>query len=248
MPVWDDLLSRNDQAVFDAYRPVRTLGERPAVLVVDVTYGYVGLKPEPILESIKSFPLSCGERGWHAIEHIRDVLAVAREHGIPVIHGTGDVTTVRRNSWGTRDRRGRPAVLSAEELAERELENRFVDEIAPIAGELVIKRRAASMFSGTPLVTWLHDLELDTLIVTGTTTSGCLRATVVDAACESFNVAVVEECSFDRLDISHRVSLLDMQMKYASVVSVDVALDYLRGASSASSGALAAAPLAEQRA
>jgi nicotinamidase-related amidase len=71
-------------------------------------------------------------------------------------------------------------------------------------------------------------MDSDTVLVTGTTTSGCVRATVVDAACYSFYVGVVEECCFDRFEISHKVSLLDMHAKYGTVMSFNETTAYLR--------------------
>jgi maleamate amidohydrolase len=73
----------------------------------------------------------------------------------------------------------------------------------------------------------LHELQVDTLLVAGTTTSGCVRATVVDAFSYNFKVVVVEECVFDRGQASHRVNLFDMQAKYADVVPLEAALRYL---------------------
>jgi maleamate amidohydrolase len=74
-------------------------------------------------------------------------------------------------------------------------------------------------------------MDVDTLIITGTTTSGCVRASAVDAASLDFYVGVVEECTFDRFEISHKVSLMDMHAKYGSVISLDAAMDYLNEAS-----------------
>jgi nicotinamidase-related amidase len=97
----------------------------------------------------------------------------------------------------------------------------------------VIEKRGASGFFGTPLVSYLNELDVDTVIVTGTTTSGCVRASVVDAACNNYFVGVVEECCFDRFEISHRVSLMDMHAKYGQVISLEAAQAYLRGADAA---------------
>ena len=92
---------------------------------------------------------------------------------------------------------------------------------------MVIRKDKPSVFFGTPLMSYLHELQVDTLLVTGTTTSGCVRATVVDAFSYNFKVVVVEECVFDRGQASHQVNLFDMQAKYADVVSLEDALRYL---------------------
>ncbi len=77
------------------------------------------------------------------------------------------------------------------------------------------------------MVTYLNGLGVDTILMTGGTTSGCLRATTVDAISRNYNVAVVEDCVFDRMEISHKVSLFEMWMKYCDVISLEEALEYL---------------------
>jgi len=91
----------------------------------------------------------------------------------------------------------------------------------------VIEKTTASAFWGTPLIFQLQALGIDTLIVCGETTSGCVRATVVDGATHRFRMGVVEECVFDRTEASHFINLYDMHQKYADVVPLDMAKDYL---------------------
>jgi maleamate amidohydrolase len=125
------------------------------------------------------------------------------------------------------------ALLSTNELDHQRIGNQIVDDIAPRPGDTVIQKRGPSGFFGTPLVSYLNELDIDTVIVTGTTTSGCVRASVVDAASYNYYVGIVEECCFDRFDISHRVSLMDMHAKYGQVLSLARAQEYLRGAEAA---------------
>ena len=119
-------------------------------------------------------------------------------------------------------------MLTPGELEHQHIGNTIVEEIGPQSEDLVIAKRGASGFFGTSLIRDLNEMDIDTVLVTGTTTSGCVRATVVDAACYSFYVGVVEECCFDRFEISHRVSLLDMHAKYGTVMSLDETTTYLR--------------------
>ena len=84
-------------------------------------------------------------------------------------------------------------------------------------------------FFGTPVTTWLRQLDADTLIVAGESTSGCVRASVVDAYSHGLKVAVVEEATFDRSLLSHKVNLFDMHLKYASVLHLGEVLQYLAG-------------------
>src|SRR5690242_2436150 len=89
MAIWDGLLSSDEQAVFNAFTRPKPLGNRPAVLVVDVNYAFVGLKPENIVDSVKDYRTSCGERGWRGVENIKSLLETARDLGIPIIYTTG---------------------------------------------------------------------------------------------------------------------------------------------------------------
>src|ERR1044071_228495 len=120
------------------------------------------------------------------------------------------------------------AGLSPEELEHQHIGNTIVEDIGPQPADLVIAKRGASGFFGTSLIRDLNEMDIDTVLVTGTTTSGCVRATVVDAACYSLYVGVVGECCFDRFEISHKVSLLDMHAKYGTVTSLQEVTEYLR--------------------
>ena len=104
----------------------------------------------------------------------------------------------------------------------------IVDELTPAEGELIIyKAGRPSGFSGTRLASYMIHAGADTAIVTGMTTSGCVRATVLDAFMSNFNVIIPFECAADRSQISHKVNLFDMHMKYADVISLDETIDYL---------------------
>jgi nicotinamidase-related amidase len=229
--LWDGLLTADEQKVFEAFTWTKPLGKRPAVLVVDVNYAFVGLKPENIVDSVADYRTSCGERGWQGVANIAVLLEAARQQGAPVIYTTLINSDRHGARWAARARtEASLSLLTADELEHQRIGNRIVDEIAPRAGDIVIEKRGASGFFGTPLTSYLNELDVDTVIVTGTTTSGCVRATVVDAACSNYYVGVVEECCFDRFDVSHRVSLMDMHAKYGQVLSLTAAREYLRTA------------------
>jgi maleamate amidohydrolase len=104
-------------------------------------------------------------------------------------------------------------------------------EIDPRLGrredESVIVKKFASVFFGTGFADRMHAAEIDTLIITGCMTSGCVRATVVDAMQNGFRPMIVHEAVGDRLQASHKQSLIDMDAKYGDVVSVDETLEYL---------------------
>jgi maleamate amidohydrolase len=223
MSSWDEMIPDADRAVYDAsgYGRHGPLGSRPALLIVDVTYNFVGDQPEPILESVRRFPLSCGEAGWRAVSAIQRLLTVVRAKRIPIIYTQPED---RKN----RVEAGRWLAKQGRSLEQPLLANRIVDEIAPEESDLVIRKPKPSAFFATSLVSYLIQLEVDTLIVCGGTTSGCLRATVNDAFSYNFAVAVAEEGAFDRSDVAHRANLFDIAMKYGEVMAVEQVEDYLR--------------------
>ena len=91
----------------------------------------------------------------------------------------------------------------------------------------MIAKCKASVFFGTPLLSCLRALEIESLLIAGCTTSGCVQATVVDAFSYGFSCFVVEECVFDRFELSHLVSLFGMNAKYADVITLDEALNHI---------------------
>jgi nicotinamidase-related amidase len=202
---WDDLLSERDRQVIEAAGydargasnwNTRGVGERPMVLVVDMQRLIVA-EDVSIFEAIEETSrIAIGEGAWRAMAEMVDLVERARELGHPITY-----TRVVPSAY---DDPGHP------DLA-------VVDALAPAPEDDVLDKRYASCFHGTDLVSRLVRAGVDTLVVVGGTTSGCLRATVVDAQQSGFNVVVPQECVFDRLDLSHRVSLLDMWMKYADV-------------------------------
>jgi maleamate amidohydrolase len=226
--VWDDLLSEQDRAVYqDSGHGVRGGGgRRPALLVIDVTYEFVGDRPEPILESIKRFPNSCGEIGWRGMEYIGELQNLCRELQVPIFFtkGMDERSPITLGNWAWRMPEGKEAKIESYS----DISNQIPDIIAPAPGEVVIQKTKPSGFFGTPLASYLVGLGVDTVLVTGTTTSGCVRATVLDAFSNNFRTLVVEEGCFDRGEMPHKANLFDMNAKYADVISVDEAKTYLR--------------------
>jgi nicotinamidase-related amidase len=229
--IWDKYLTERDKAVFAAsgYGAPGGFGERPALLIVDVNYGFVGDKPEPILESIKRWMNSCGEDGWKAVAVIKKLIAAARRKGVPIIYTTG----VRRDdgwdqgAWAFKNKRVTSDYMGLQ--PNRLKSNVIVPDIAPGPRDIVIGKQKPSAFCGTPLLGYLVQLKCDSVLVTGTTTSGCVRATAVDAFSANFRVSVVEDGCADRSQISHAVNLLDLNAKYADVVASDEVVGYIAG-------------------
>jgi len=227
MAIWDDVLGDVDRAVFDAAGWGRRAGygARPAIMVIDVNYNFCGDRAEPILESIERWRYSCGEVAWTSgIPAIQRILEVARRKRLPVIY----TTNPRREDgfdlgiWSLKSHR---ADDNVDVMGHRG--NDIVDEVAPEPGDLFIEKRKPSAFFGTPLMSHLNMLNADSLIVTGTTTSGCVRATAVDALSYDIRVTIPHEAAFDRSVLSHKVSLMDLHMKYVDVTDTDDVVGHL---------------------
>jgi maleamate amidohydrolase len=225
MPQWDDFLTATDRAVFarSGYGLRGGLGERPAVLVIDVTYDFCGDRPQPILESIKRWRSSCGDAAWAAFDPIRAVIDRAHDRGVPVVYTKSiDYRPDRFDAGRWADKNARTAE-PADPLA-----NEIVAPLAPEPRDLVIPKAKPSGFYGSLLGAHLTALGVDTVLVCGATTSGCVRATVVDAFSANFRVGVIAEGVFDRCQASHYMTLFDVQQKYADVLSAAEVLDYLQ--------------------
>lgn len=213
MAVWDDLIPDSDKRMFAKAGMGGELGfgEKPAVVVVDMSYGFVDSR----------YPLGASEMGYPTVRSIRRLLDTARARHLPVFFTTGRERTTpsEKGHWKTANNLPSEAGLPGP--------NEIVEELGPLEGEPVIEKMRPSGFFGTNLVDQLIFHRVDTLIVTGMTTSGCVRATVVDAFSYNYRVVIPEECCGDRAVVSHKVSLFDMHMKYADVVSLDTVLSQL---------------------
>jgi maleamate amidohydrolase len=185
-------------------------GTRPALLVIDVQQRSVGDWPQPIREAIKQYSVSCGEAGWHAVTHIRPLVDVFRERNWPILYPyVAPKSAHDRDSFAAKV----PGVMA---VPARGYE--FVKEIAPREADILIPKKQASAFFGTSLASYLIGLNVDTLILTGCTTSGCVRASAVDGCQLNFKIVVPEDAVFDRSPTSHAVNLFDMASKYADVM------------------------------
>src|SRR5215510_8671940 len=224
-PIWNEFLTERDKEVFAAagYGARAGFGKRPALLVIDVSYAFAGDKPgEPILESIKRWRNSCGAESWISIGHIKKLIDKAHEKELPVIYTTG----VRRpdlwdsGGWSRKNTRSKEVGKSNRDGYA------IVDELAPAAKDIVIYKQKPSGFFGTPMAGYLTQLGCDSVVVTGTTTSGCVRATVVDAFSYNYRVAMVEDGCFDRSQASHALTLCDLGAKYADIVKSEEVMSY----------------------
>ncbi|MCF8484949.1 MAG: isochorismatase family protein [Rhodobacteraceae bacterium] len=222
MKPWDGVISEEEERRYDAAGFGRSggVGKRPALLIIDVQYRTVGTVRKPYWEAIKEYPTSCGEDGWRAVDHIAPLLAAFRARGFPVLYP--HVAPKNAATDAGRLAQKVPAIMGIDAKGYE-----FVAEVAPQPGDVVLPKKHPSAFFGTPLVSHLIDLGVDTLYVTGCTTSGCVRSSVSDAFAYNFKVIVPQEAVYDRSPTSHAANLFDMNAKYADVVTTDEALAML---------------------
>ncbi len=229
--IWDKYISERDQEVFDAagFGQNAGFGERPVLMVIDVSYAFCGDKREPILEALKTWKLTCGEAAWDAMPVLQKLIATAHTKSIPVIYTTGYGRDDKwdRRAWAWKKFQTEKAEHSKPAPRTNRDGNDIVDEIAPEDQDIIVLKQKPSAFYEAPTESYLNLLGADSVIVTGTTTSGCVRATAVDAFSRNYHVCVVEDACFDRSDISHAVTLLDLHAKYADVHPSDVVIDYI---------------------
>jgi maleamate amidohydrolase len=195
-------------------------GTRPALLIIDVQYRTVGTSPMPFDQAVTEFPTSCGDVGWAAVENIGSLLAVFRDNSWPVLYPY--VAPKQAYDSGRLGAKV-PGIMGIPEHGYD-----FVEQVAPRDGDVLVPKRHPSAFFGTPLASYLIDAGADSLVVTGCTTSGCVRSSVVDAFSYNFRVAVPSDAVYDRSDVVHEVNLFDMAQKYADVETTSALVDRLR--------------------
>jgi nicotinamidase-related amidase len=184
-------------------------GATPAIVVVDMSRAFTDPNTR------------VGAEAGETVEAIAQVLAAARERGDVPVFFTTMAFERDAGTWGKKI----PALLDlrTDDPAATEVDPR----IAPADGEIVINKQFASAFFDTPLASELAARGVDTVILTGCSTSGCIRATAVDGVSHGFRIIVPEQCVADRADEPHRANLFDIDSKYGDVVGVDEVLEYL---------------------
>ncbi len=223
MRPWDDIIPESDKKWYRHYlqgdlteRPLRG-GARPAIIVVDMSNAFVD----------SHWPTGCSDTGIPCAQAIKRLLDVGRSMGVPSFFTTG----YARGYKPTPAELGRWVgnVMGASPTMNEPRTHDIYELIKPVEGEVIIYKGARpSAFFGTNLISMLNFSSIDTAIVTGMVTSGCVRATVLDAFQYNLNVIVPEECVADRGQVPHKVNLFDMHMKYADVAPLAKVLDYLR--------------------
>lgn len=212
--IWDGLLTEQDRAViieagYDQQGATlwnsRQLGQHPALMLIDMQVMFIGPNL-PILEAIRDYRTAMGSIAWRSLKYIIPFVDAVRELGFPIIY-----TRLIPQDRTVRD----PAL-------------QIIEPLKPKAGDAVFDKPYTSAFFDTDLFDYLDQASVDTLIVAGNSTSGCVRAAVVDARQLGFHPLVPVECVFDRVEASHKITLLDIWMKYGTLMPVEQVLNYLR--------------------
>ena len=196
-------------------------GARPAILAIDCQRYMVGERGV----SDARYPSSCGAVGWAAIDQSVRLARAARAAGAPVFF-TRFALDPAGADIGVYGRK-RKLLQSPYWCLEGSPGAELVPELGPEPGDIVFVKKKPSGFFGTPLLAYLVDRRIDTLIVCGGATSNCIRATVFDASSYNFRTIVAREAVFDRIPVSHAISLFDMDRQFADVVDCDGILRYL---------------------
>jgi maleamate amidohydrolase len=221
---WLELLDDDDRALLERARFGRRigLGMRPALLLIDVQQYMVG----PPLGSPHDYPSACGEAAERALPRIAALVAAARASGAPVVYTRNEFARDGSDIGVYGRKRGLP---EAEGWALEDSEGSAISPIvAPEPEDYVIVKKKPSAFHGTPLLGLLVERRVDTVIVTGGSTSNCVRATAVDAASYNYRTIVPSDCVFDRIDISHRIALFDLDRQYGDVLPSSELIEALR--------------------
>lgn len=222
MREWEKIMPDIDRRIYEkaGYGKRQSFGNKPALLVIDMILAFTGTKPVETLEAIEEFRTSCGKAAWQAMPGIRKLVHACRERKIPIVYSTSDTNFIE--AMGNATKRAK------ERTTTKDIAMEFPKMIRPQAGEFIVRKARASAFFGTHLITYLVGKGVDSLLVTGCTTSGCVSGTVLDGYSYGFSVFVVEECVFDRSRFSHLVNLYEMNSKYGTVISLDESLAYVK--------------------
>lgn len=212
---WDDVIPADERDIYQVMFPrnVKGVGTKPALVAIDLYKKVYAGGPGPVAEINRTHRGACGDNAWNAIAPTQKLFAAARAAGLPVIYTTGNPNP--RVSATNRQRSAKEAESDRGDGYE------IKEEFAPHDKDIVIKKERASGFFGTPMIAHLNKLGVQSIVMCGESTSGCLRASAVDAFSYGYHVVVAEEACFDRSMLSHKIALFDLHHKYCDVMHVD---------------------------
>ncbi len=217
---WKDVVSQEILDIYQAYERETYIGQRPALLAIDLYNLVWAGGPKPVHEAIKENPSSCGIYAWNALEPLKELFDLVRSKKIPILYTTSETR-----------REAKPQAVHSTHRQKKKVDKDAYEiraEFKPQPNDVIIYKQRASGFFGTPLIAHLTQMGIDSLIVCGESTSGCVRATVLDAYSYGFHTVMVEECCFDRSILSHKVNLFDLHHKYADVMHLEEVKEHLK--------------------
>jgi len=222
---WSDVAPDDLLQIYAPYRRETFVGECPALVLIDLYNSAYRGGPVPPATLLGKYPSSCGIYAHNAIEPTKRLIAAARSAGIPIFYCTSDNRPMAAPQGVGATRRQK----SSQPRNPDDFE--IWADFAPQEGDVVIRKQRASIFQGTPLISHLNLLGVRSLIMCGESTSGCVRSSVVDGYSSGLHVSLVEECTFDRHELVHKMNLFDLHHKYADVMHIEEVVAHLDGMS-----------------
>lgn len=230
VPIWDTVVPESEREIYRkaGFGKAANWEGKPALVIIDALWSFIGHHPVDVLEAINEYPTACGKPGLVALDKIAQALNFFRGNGLPVIYVCADGKL--RDVYG--------ATVRSRTSVTPETSDAFdiPDQIAPINQEPVVYKTKASAFFRTPLDILLRNLGVKVVLIAGSTTSGCIRASTVDSHSHGFETVLLEDAIWDRSQFSHAVSLFELSMKYASVATVEAACNAISGTASYEKG------------
>lgn len=221
--IWKDVIPSEDLRLYAPYARQTFIGPSPAFLAIDLYNAVYRGGPGRPVDLDRKYPNSCGLFAHRAIESTKRLFAAVRRAGLQIFYSTQETRPQNRPKGAFSTKRNMPLPETVEELYG------IYHEFKPHPSDVIITKQRASVFQGTPILSHLNLLGIRSLIVCGESTSGCVRASAVDAYSNGFHVTIVEECTYDRSEITHKVNLFDLHHKYCDVMHVDEVVKHLDG-------------------
>jgi nicotinamidase-related amidase len=211
---WWTSVPEDERRIYEAagYSGSSRIEGKAALVVIDAVLSFTGTRPLPVLQAIaEEYVTSCGEHAWQSLPYIERLLGAFRSARLPVVYTRLD----QSGQKAMRETTKRPT----DDRVSRG--NDFLDRIRPREEEWICEKARASAFYGTILDSYLRLQKVETIVFCGGSTSGCVRASVVDAFSAGFRPVVAEEATFDRAQAPHRANLFDIHAKYGQVMLTD---------------------------
>lgn len=217
---WKDVIPADVIDLYKHYKRDLYIGPNACLLAIDLYESAYQGGPKPVAEVAKEYPSSCGINAFKAIPPTQALFAAARAAGLPIFYSTSETRPAAKP--GAVKATNRRTGAHGPEIYE------IRPEFAPQPGDVVLFKQRASAFFGTPLIAHLAQMGIDTIIIFGESTSGCVRASTVDGYSHGYHMVMAEECCFDRSEISHKVNLFDLHHKYADVMKTEQIINDLK--------------------